>query len=77
MTQGTASGRIAANARAIRARKKLLIATVARRSGMSERKVQRLLNTKQKWFVEDIEDMARALGVDWMELLATTEDVAA
>ena len=77
MPQGTASGRIAANARAIRARKKLLLATVVRRSGLSERKVQRLLNTDQKWFAEDIEAMAAGLDVDWTALVASSDEVAA
>lgn len=77
MTQGTASGRIAANARAIRARKKILIATIVRHSGFSERKVQRLLKGEQKWFAEDIEAVSAALGVDWTVLVTSNAEVSA
>jgi hypothetical protein len=72
----TTSERIAANVRAEMGRQNIETVALARRTGIQLRTMYRLKNGERRWEAEQIESVARVLGVDWLHLVAPTEVAA-
>jgi transcriptional regulator with XRE-family HTH domain len=72
----TTSERIAANVRAEMGRQNLKTAALARRAGIETRTTYRLVNGERRWEAEQIESVAAVLGVDWLQLVASSEVAA-
>lgn len=70
------SARIAANVRAEMGRRDIKTAALARRSGIPHRTMYRLLKAERRWEAEQMEAVAAALGIDWLQLVATVEVAA-
>lgn len=75
-TAPNTSGRIAANVRAEMGRRDIKTAALARRSGIPHRTMYRLLKAERRWEAEQMEAVAIALGIDWLQLVAMTEAAA-